>query len=298
MSGENLASLNAGPEYYAAEARYQQAKTYEEKMAALEEMLRHCPKHKGSQSILSEIRDKMARLRKERETEAKKKAARKTGGEFVRKQGGAQIVLIGFANAGKTALFNVLTGLSAPSTHTPFETVKPEPGMMNYNKVQIQVIDTPSITESDKARIFALARNADLVVVITTPEKESDEKTFWEHNLPIFLKETRKIVLRQRVDYDACDPESVNNLKKRLYDALEIIRVFTKAPREKAETEKPIVLKKGATVADAAKEIHKDFARQLDFARVWGSTRFPGQRVSAEYVLQDGDVFELHLKQS
>lgn len=291
-----MASLNAGPEYYAAEERYRQAKTHEEKMAALEEMLRQCPKHKGSQGVLFEIRDKMARLRREKEVEAKKKANKKGGGEFIRKQGGAQIALIGFPNSGKTALFNALTGLNTPSTASPFETAIPTPGMMQYEKVQIQLIDTPSLTEADKSRLFAMARNADLVLVLIDPFMLEAQEKFFAANLPIFLKGANLLKLIPRKDYDINDKKTIDALKKKVYSALGVIRVFTKALREKVEMNKPVVLKKGSTVADAARQIHKEFAKNLDYARVWGSSRFSGQRVSSDYPLKDGDIVELHLK--
>jgi len=293
-----MASLNAGPEYYAAEARYRQAKTYEEKMAALEEMLRFCPKHKGSQAILAEIRDRMARLKKEREKEETRKKAAREGvrREFIKKQGGAQVALIGFANSGKTALFNALTGKKMPSTNAPFETTLSEPGMMEYEKVQVQVIDTPSLTDANRAKLFAIARNAELAVIILSKENEAEEKSFFESLAPIYLKEHKKLFLVRGKDYDAFDAQSVAAVKKRVYDALQVIRIYTKAPRSEADFDHPIVMPEGSTVSDVAKKIHKELAQGLKYAKVWGSTKFAGQQVSADYVLKDGDVVELHLK--
>ena len=51
-----MASVNASPEYYAAERKYGEAKTPEDKIKVLEEMLRLAPKHKASHSLLAEIR--------------------------------------------------------------------------------------------------------------------------------------------------------------------------------------------------------------------------------------------------
>jgi uncharacterized protein len=56
-----------------------------------------------------------------------------------------------------------------------------------------------------------------------------------------------------------------------------------------------VVLKRGSTALDAAKSVHKDFGRNLRYAQVWGSGKFDGQRVKRDYVLQDGDVIELHI---
>ncbi|NYZ75219.1 TGS domain-containing protein [Candidatus Micrarchaeota archaeon] len=293
-----MASLNAGPEYYAAEGRYRGAKTYEEKMAALEDMLRLVPKHKGSQGILAEIRDKIMRLKKEREREETRKKAAKAGArrEFIKKQGGAQVALIGFVNAGKTALFNALTGKKMPSTGAPFETTVPEPGMMNYEKVQVQIIDTPSLTNADRARLFAVARNAELAVIVLSKENEAEERSFFDALLPVYLKDHKNLFLVREKDYDVSDIKSVAAIKKRVYGALHVVRVYTKALRSPAEYSHPVVLPEGSTVADVAKKIHKELAQGLTYAKVWGSTKFAGQQVGVNYVLKDGDVVELHLK--
>jgi len=82
---------------------------------------------------------------------------------------------------------------------------------------------------------------------------------------------------------------------KELFKFFDLIRVYTKEPGEKPEMERPIILKRKSTILDAAKEIHKDFANKLKFARVWGSSRFPGQRVEKDHVLQDKDIVELHI---
>ncbi|MCX6767996.1 MAG: TGS domain-containing protein [Candidatus Micrarchaeota archaeon] len=296
-----MASLNATPEYYAAEARYRAAKTFEEKKAALEEMLSLCPKHKGAQSILMEIKNRLARLRKEEAKEkAKKKAARGGRGEFVRKQGDAQVVLLGFQNAGKTALFNAVTGLRKQSTPVPFETREAAPGMMVVKKVQAQVIDTPSMNESNKAKLFAFARQADLVIIILDrgggEAEAKGAKRFFDEAARVFLPGKNILWLAREKDYDTADAKSVTALKERIYSALGVVRVFTKTPRGEPDYEKPVVIKSGGTVLDVARQIHKELASGLDYARVWGSAKFPGQQVGADYEPADGDIVELHLK--
>jgi hypothetical protein len=85
-------------------------------------------------------------------------------------------------------------------------------------------------------------------------------------------------------------------LKEALYDLAGIIRVFTKSPGEEPAYP-PIALKKGATVLDVAERIHKDFAKNFKYARVWGkSAKFPGQRVGPDHVLEDGDIVEIHAR--
>jgi len=49
------------------------------------------------------------------------------------------------------------------------------------------------------------------------------------------------------------------------------------------------------TVLEMAESIHKDFAHQLKFARIWGSGKFDGQRVQRDYVVQENDIIEIHI---
>ncbi len=87
----------------------------------------------------------------------------------------------------------------------------------------------------------------------------------------------------------------LEQLRRAVFDLLEVVRVFTKAPGKKPELDAPYVLKRGSTVLDAAEHVHKDFAARLRFARIWGHGSFEGQMVQRDHVLQDGDVLELHL---
>jgi len=81
-----------------------------------------------------------------------------------------------------------------------------------------------------------------------------------------------------------------------LWRALGLIRVYTKAPGKPAERDRPFTLRAGEqTVADAARLVHRDMARTLRFARIWGrSVTADGQHVGREHRLADGDVLELH----
>jgi ribosome-interacting GTPase 1 len=80
-----------------------------------------------------------------------------------------------------------------------------------------------------------------------------------------------------------------------LFKALEIMRVYTKTPGKPADSDKPFTVRRGGTVHDVARLVHKDIARDLKFARVWGSEVFDGQQVGGDHVVADGDVVELHL---
>jgi len=80
-----------------------------------------------------------------------------------------------------------------------------------------------------------------------------------------------------------------------LFRALEIVRVYTKSPGKPADTEKPFTVRRGDTVLDVARLVHRDMARDLKFARIWGRSVFDGQQTGPEHPVEDGDVVELHL---
>jgi uncharacterized protein len=92
----------------------------------------------------------------------------------------------------------------------------------------------------------------------------------------------------------AASGSNLETLRRALYDGLGVLRVYTKSPGKKPELDAPFVLKRGSTILDVAEAVHKDIAASLKFARVWGADTFEGQRVTRDYVVQDGDVIELH----
>jgi len=106
--------------------------------------------------------------------------------------------------------------------------------------------------------------------------------------------------LRQRysefpvVCISAIFEEGLDELKRQVFEALDIIRVYTKAPGQEADLSEPVILSRGATIEDVAETIHKDIRRRLKYAQVWGSGKFSGQRVHRQYTPEDGDIIELH----
>lgn len=95
--------------------------------------------------------------------------------------------------------------------------------------------------------------------------------------------------------FSAKEEKDIDYLKDQIFQSLNIIRVYTKAPGKQPDMDTPFVLKKGSTVLDLAYNIHRDFPRLLKNARVWGSVKFEGQSVSRDYLLEDGDIVELNV---
>jgi len=85
-------------------------------------------------------------------------------------------------------------------------------------------------------------------------------------------------------------------LSEAIFQALGVIRVFTKAPGREPDRDDPVVLPAGSTVLDFAAALHRGWEKRLlKYALLWGASgRFAGQRVAKEHVLADGDAVELH----
>jgi uncharacterized protein len=81
-----------------------------------------------------------------------------------------------------------------------------------------------------------------------------------------------------------------------VFEALGIVRVYTKLPGHAADKRRPFTVRRGGTVLDVARLVHQDVARTLKYARLWGSSAFDGQQVGADHRVSDGDIVELHAK--
>ena len=82
---------------------------------------------------------------------------------------------------------------------------------------------------------------------------------------------------------------------QRIYHISNIIRVYSKAPGKDPDKRAPFVVPKETTLDELASKIHKDFTRKLKYAKIWGDAVYDGQMVQKDYVLQDGDVVEIHI---
>jgi hypothetical protein len=80
-----------------------------------------------------------------------------------------------------------------------------------------------------------------------------------------------------------------------LFRALEVVRVYTKSPGKPADTDKPFTVRRGDTVLDVARLVHREIADGLRFARMWGQNVYDGQQTGPDHPVADGDIVELHL---
>ena len=343
---------NLSADYLKAEEKYRGATTNEERLVCLEEMFTTLPKHKGTEKMQADIKTRISKLKKEMAGPAKG-GAKRADWFHVEKQGAGQVVIFGAPNCGKSALVKELTGLHAEVAPYPFTTTQPAAGMMEFEDIQIQLVDTPPVSPESPGWLFGIMRTADILVWMLdlsddglletteqtqallekahitcgspksegglSPHGDCPQNLSGAPPTPDSPLPTPKKVLRLGAKVD--DPQAMDRLailreligdievlpvsvehhtgleelKRRLFEMLEIIRVYTKKPGKPVELRDPVVLPIGSTMTDAALHLHKDFAQNLQFARLWNNSGYDGQRVERGHVLQDKDILEFHV---
>jgi ribosome-interacting GTPase 1 len=159
-------AVNLTPQYLEAEAEYKRAQTAEERLACLQKMWALVPKHKASEKLQAELKTKLSEARKEAERE--RHAPKKGGVSYkIPRQGAGQVVLLGAPNAGKSRLLTRMTRATPEVAPYPFTTREPHAGMMEWEDVRVQLIDTPPVTaEFLEGYVSGMVRAADGAVLL------------------------------------------------------------------------------------------------------------------------------------
>jgi ribosome-interacting GTPase 1 len=310
---------NLTPDYLKAEQEYRTARTHQEKIAALEQMLATIPKHKGTDKLQADIKHRLSQERKESQ---KKGATHSVPFYLVEKEGAGQVVLLGPPNSGKSQLLCSLTHACPEVADYPFTTRLPTPGMMLFENVQIQLVDLPPLSREFMEPWLPQAiraANAGVLVVDLNDADVLDEIEFIAGLLTERRLPPPKLLIGNKLDLDgaaanlaaleelygqrfrslglsAATGHNLDRFRRAVFDMLELVRVYTKPPGKKAELTKPYVLRRGQTVLDAARQVHKDFADNLKFARLYrASSGRDGLMVERMHVLEDGDILEFHV---
>jgi hypothetical protein len=324
---------NLPPQYKEAEERYRQAKTTPEKILALEEMLAIIPHHKGTDKLIAQLRKRLSQHKEE--SQRRPSTSRQMDPFVVKKEGAAQVVLVGLPNCGKSQILASVTNALPMIADYPFTTRLPLPGMMKFENIQIQLVDAPPLMdEYAESGLFNLIRNADALAIVLDltedcgtqidlileelsrrrikilerrEEKKSEVGLFPKRAVFIGTKADLKEAQGNCRDLlgkfskiyptlctSAKENLNLDALKGEIFAILDTVRAYTKSPGKNADLEDPVILPKGSTVLDFASQIHKDFVQKLKFARIWGKEKYDGQMVQRDYILQDGDIIELH----
>lgn len=296
-----MASTNQSPAYQRAQGRFLIAKTPEEKIEALEEMIRECPKHKSSEKMLANLKTRYKKLKAQLEKTKKTKKSSKKG---IKKED-MQAVIIGFTNSGKSSLLTLLTNTKPEIASYNFTTKTPIVGMLNYQGCQIQLIEIPAIASEyyDKG----IVHTADSVLILINSLKDLNEiepliqniqgKKIFAFNIKENLdKRKLESTLKSKkynfVIINTKNQENLEELKEKIFTSFDYIRIFTKEPK-KPKSPRPLIMKPGSIVKDVAEKILKGFSKNVKETKIWGpSSKFPAQKVGLKHVLKDLDVVE------
>jgi uncharacterized protein len=329
-------AANLTPQYLDAEANYKKARTTEEKLQWLRTMWVEIPKHKASEKLQAILKTKISELNDELEQE--KAGPKKGAGPSYKipKQGAGQFVFLGAANAGKSRLLRTLTKAQPEVAPYPFTTREAIPGMMDFEEIRFQLIDTPPITaDFYEHYITDLTRIADAALLFCDlgdddgpfstetvverlqkvkrelvgkmPEMDDDPTIYHLRTLLVCTKADAEGAMDRmeivKEMFEAKFPmviiaaeanQGLDELKKKMFETLQIMRLFSKMPGKPAEMTAPFTIPIGGTVIDMAEKVHQDLAEKVKSARVWGSAEFDGQTVGKDHVLRDRDIVELH----
>ncbi len=315
---------NLPPDYFEEEKRLRQAKTIDEKIVIIENMLAIIPHHKGTDKLIGSLRARVSKLKEEKER--RPQTQKKSDSLYnVKKDGAGQVLFIGFPNSGKSSVVSALSGEPLDIAAYPYTTRVLQQRMMRYEDIQIQLVDTPAIGDESTSIWFGnMARKADAIAVTMALSEALDVEfeLIMEELKPHmpYLQQTaqRLLIVINKLDLveyakyleefenqvdkkhkvipvSAKDDVNIHQLKGSIYDALEIIRVYSKIPGKKPDLDVPFVIKKGSNLLDCAGKIHKDFTEKLRYAKLWRKGKLDGMMVSRDFILEDGDIIEFHL---
>lgn len=163
---------NLPPEAKHKWAEVSATKNPKQKLQLLKEFLSLVPKHKGTEKLRSQVKKKMATLRREIEEKKHRKTGKGGPRFFIGKEGAAQIAIISLTNAGKSSLMAATTNAKVKLSPNPYTTREPVPGMFAYKDIQFQIVEAPALMEDSadgkawSLQTLALARNADGLVLM------------------------------------------------------------------------------------------------------------------------------------
>ncbi|HVO85573.1 MAG TPA: GTPase [Candidatus Eisenbacteria bacterium] len=377
-------------------AEVEATKNPRERIQKMEEFLSLVPKHKGTLRTRGQVKKQIAVLRREIEEKKRKKVGKGGPKLFIEKEGAAQIAILGMTGSGKSSLLAAVTNAKVEVSPNPFTTRQPVPGILEFEDLQFQLIETPAVMEgSSDGRAWGLqtlgtARNADGLIIVVdlshdpvaqlslvlgelerfrilvskplgrvemerkymgagmriilvgrlidctmkdieqllksyriadavvkisgTVTLEDVEDAIFENTIykpavivanKTDLQGTEKALQQLRTFVGGKMPVIAVSasgrvdrmlLGRKLFEALDVMRVYTKEPNERRHSEKPFILKKRSTIFGLARSIHSDFKEKFSFAKVWSKRlAFSPQKVGGAFELADGDVVEIHM---
>jgi ribosome-interacting GTPase 1 len=326
---------NLPADYYNAEERFRSATSTEDKVKYLEEMLSTIPKHKGTDHLRADLRKKLSKL-KTATTSKKGTKKQVSPYHINKEGAGQCIIIgttnVGKSSlvANQTnanpevsevpfTTWNPMPGMMAIDNiqvqlidTPPFSEEYIDPEFLNlirrvdlilimidlhanpvqqlefvYQKLQENRIAPQHLEGQIQTEGFLLY--VPTLVLVNKYDSEEYEEVFQIFQ-ELLEGDYPMIPVSVKTGYN------LEGLKKRIFEILGVIRVYSKAPGKEADKTAPFVVEKGILLADFAGKVHKDFRDNLKTAKIWGtSADFPGQMVSRDHVLEDEDVVELQI---
>ena len=237
----------------------------------------------------------------------------------VRREGAAQVALVGPPNVGKSSLLQALSEIQIKTGDYPFTTLRPVPALTRIGGVLVQLVEIPGLIEGaseDRGggrALLGVLRSVDAIVYCARPDADPAELAVVRAEIaasgiekPAVLAATRSdeadaVALARLaaafpdlevVPVSVLDEASLDAFRAAVWALTGLLRVRLR--KDGTVDPEPVALDPGATVTDVADWVHHDLGATFTGARVWGpSARFDGQRVGRDHEVRDGDVVEI-----
>lgn len=326
---------NLPPEYFEVEKKLRTARTPQEKIDIYNKLISIIPKHKGTEKLIALYRAKIAKAKDEmsRRPAATRhaplfKIEKQGAGQivFIGPPNSGKSLLIKKLTGAEVEVADYPFTTRYPAPYMmPFENIRVQlidtppitedyleswmPELIKIADAVALVIDLSSSEAAEKTDTLKRILSGKKIELIAADQEVPPDKinqlkkslliankadtvgavnTFEEMNLLLSLPFDRIVV-------SALLEQGLEELRRKLFEILQVVRVYSKPPGKKPDLSSPFTLSRGSKVLDLARAVHKDFAEKLVYARIWNSSGLDGLRINRDYVLSDNDIVELHI---
>lgn len=324
---------NLPPEYFDAEQRFRAATSDADRILCLEEMLSVIPKHKGTDKLRADYRRKLSQLKVGLQA-AKKTDRHGSAFHIEKEGPVRIVVIGAPNTGKSALVAAVTRATPKVSeyeftTWTPTPGMMP----VRDIQLQLIDTPALS-REHIEPEMFNLIRTADLILLLLDLQSdiigqfEEAVGILKERHIALCERPGAQmgdgrvlsipcIVLVNKTDDARWDEEfqvfrelyaekwpllpisvktgrNLEQMKEIVFEIADIMRIYSKQPGKDIDNGAPFVMRNGATVAEFAARVHKDFVHNLKTARIWGAGVHDGQMVGRDHILHDGDIVELH----